>query len=127
MKSENRRNFHRVNLDERVDLGFIEDNYNGCQIKNLSLGGMFVLGSFSQTQMENRQIDIFIKTKSERTRLHASATVVWGNEEGVGLKFTSMTKDNYMSLLTTLINNAERPAIIQYEFLKSCPFEIKHE
>lgn len=127
MKITNRRKFHRINLSERVDLEFSDDSYDCCQIKNLSLTGMFVSGKFPQKQEETCKINLFHKTKTSKTRLHASAIVVWGNEMGVGLKFTSMTHDSYMLLLATLINNAEQSAIILHEFPKSCPFELESE
>ena len=125
MKIKNRRKFHRINLSERVDLEFIDDTYDCCQIKNLSLTGMFVSGKFPQKQEENCKIDLFHETKSSKTRLQASAIVVWRNDRGVGLKFTSMTRDSYMLLLTTLINSAEQSAIIMHEFPKKCPYEIE--
>ena len=99
MKIKNRRKFHRINLSERVDLEFSDESYDCCRVKNLSLTGMFVAGKFPHKHEGNCQIDLFHKTKSSETCLQASATVVWGNAMGVGLRFTSMTQDSYMLLL----------------------------
>jgi len=118
----NRRKFHRINFDERVAFEFGEERYDGGRIKNLSLGGMFVLGSYPQ-QLSEKQLDLFVTAKTGKTHLHASAKVVWGNDEGIGLKFTSMDQDSYMSLMATLINNAEQPAIILNQIPKRFPFE----
>ena len=127
MKIKNRRKFHRINFSERVDLEFVDESYDSCQVKNLSLTGMFVIGKFPHKQEDNCQIDLFHKTESSKTCLHASATVVWESEMGVGLRFTSMTRNSYMLLLSTLINNAEQSAIILHEFPKSCPFIIENQ
>ena len=127
IKSENRRKFHRINFDGQVNLDFVDDIYDHCQIKNLSLTGMFVKGNFQQQHAENCSINIFDKTKSKKTNLRASAEVVWGSDKGIAFKFTSMTFDSYMLLVSTLINNAEQPAIILHEFPKSCPYEITND
>ena len=124
---ENRRKFHRINFDGQVSLDFIDEIYDRCQIKNLSLTGMFVIGNFQQQQAENCSVNILHKTKSKKTKLRASAKVVWGDDEGIAFKFTSMTFENYMLLVSTLINNAEQPAIILREFPKSCPYKIAND
>ena len=85
---------------------------------------MFVVGNFQQHQVENCHIRLFHKEKSGNNCLRASGKVVWNNNEGVGLKFTAMTFENYMLLLTTLINKAKLPAIILREFPKNPPFEV---
>ena len=124
IKFENRRKFHRINFDGQVNLDFMGVRYDHCQINNLCLSGMFVTGDFPKQQDENCFINFSHKAKSEEIYLQASAKIVWDNEEGVGLQFTSMKFDRYMLLLTTLINNAEQPSIILHEFPKSSPFEI---
>jgi len=124
IKLENRRKFHRINFDAQVRLDCVGDQHNHCQIKNLSLTGMFVTGDFQQQQSKDCLISISHKTKSDKITLAASGTVVWGNDEGIGLKFTSMTHASYMLLVSTLINNAEQPSIVLHEFPKNSPFEI---
>ena len=121
---ENRRKFHRINFDGQVNLDFLGDQQDDCQIKNLSLAGMFVKGNFQQQHAENCSVNIFDKTKSKETKLRASAEVVWRSDKGIAFKFTSMTLDSYMLLVSTLINNAEQPAIILHEFPKNYPYEI---
>ena len=123
MKFDNQRKFHRVNFDGMVNLKFNDDSYDCCQIKNLSLTGMFVIGNFQQ-QMGNCLVKLFHKEKCGNNSLQASGEVVWSNVEGVDLKFTTMSFENYMLLQTTLINKAEHPAIILRELPKNCPFEI---
>ena len=124
MKFDNRRNFHRINFAGKVNLQFIDNRYDGCQIKNLSLTGMFIKGNFQQQREINCLVRLFHKENSGNNSLRASGEVVWNNDEGVGLRFTSMTFENYMLLQTTLINKAEQPVAILRELPKNCPFEI---
>ena len=124
IKFDNRRKYHRVNFDGKADLDFITASHNYCQVKNLSSTGMFLLGNFQQQNLKYCRIVLFHKEKSRNNCLRASGEFVWGNAEGVGLRFTSMTFENYMLLHTTLINKTEQPAIILREFPKDCPFEI---
>jgi len=125
IKFDNRREFHRINYYKQVSLIIVGNKYDNCQSKNLSLTGMFVTGDFPQQLAGNCLLSISQETKKEKTHLWTSGKVVWCNEEGIGLKFTSMILPNYMSLVSTLINNAKQPSIILKEFPKICPFEIK--
>lgn len=125
-KFDNRRKFHRINFDGMINLKFIDNSYDCCQVKNLSLTGMFILGNFQQQNLKYCRAVLFHKEKSGNNCLRASAKVIWSNAEGVGLIFTAMTFENYMLLHTTLINNTEQPEIILREFPKDCPFEISN-
>ena len=124
IKHNNRRKFHRINFDGKANIKFIDDSYDWCHVKDLSLTGMFVKGNFKRHQLEDCHVQLFHKEKSGNNSLHVSARVVWSNEAGVALRFTTMSFENYMLLHTTLINKAEQPAIILHEFPENSPFEI---
>ena len=124
MKSDDRRQFHRIDYGGRVYLEFTDDCYDCCQIKNLCMGGMFIAGIFSQKQNENCHIYIYHNPESGSPCLHGSALVVMNNGEGIGLKFTSMTHKNYMLLLAILINNTKQPITSLNESTDHYPFEI---
>ena len=127
IKLVERRKYHRIDFDGQVDLNFTADSYECYQAQNINLTGIFVTGAFQKQQAGKCFVNLFNRTESEEIYLKATARVVWGNPEGLGLRFTSMAFESYMSLLTTLINNAEQPVIILREFPKICPFEIKSE
>ena len=44
IKHKNGRKFHRINFDGKANIKFIDDNYDCCHVKDLSLVGMFVKG-----------------------------------------------------------------------------------
>ena len=96
MKFKNRRKFHRINFDGKVNLQFADGSYDCCQIKNLSLTGMFVEGDFQQHSVEDCHIKLFHKETSGDNSLKATGKVVWCNEEGLGMQFTQMTFEDYM-------------------------------
>ena len=124
MKFDNGRQFYRVDFDRRVYLEFIDDSYDCCEIKNLSLGGMFITGIFPKKLEEKCQVYLYHDPKSSSPCLNASGIIVRNTEEGIGVKFISMTYKNYMVLLTTLINNAQQPSSNLHEYLDKYPFEI---
>jgi len=124
MEFTNRRKFHRINFDGKVHLQFSRHSYGSLQVKDLSLTGMFVMGHFPKRQMESCLIKIFHKEKSDNNCVQALGEIVWGNDEGVGLRFTEMTLGDYILLQTTLIKKAEQPEIVLREFPTDCPYEI---
>ena len=124
MDYNNRRKYHRIDFDGEVNLQFADHVYDCCQIKNLSLTGMFVKGDFNQQPAENCIVKIFHKEKNGDNCLIATGEVARINGEGIGLKFTDMTIENYTLLQTTLSKKAEQPSIILREFPHNYPFEI---
>ena len=84
IKFDNRRKYHRINFDRKVDLDFITTSHNGCQVKNLNLTGMFILGNFHHQKLKYCRIVLFHKEKSGNNCLRASGEIVWGNAEGIG-------------------------------------------
>ena len=125
MRIDNRRKFQRIDFDGKVDLKFVNYSYDCCQVKNLSLTGMFIEGNFLGRKARNCNVQIFHEDNNGNNSLRASAKVVWKNNEGIALEFTTMTFENYLLLQTTLINKAEEPEIILRELPKNYPFFIQ--
>ena len=46
MVESKKRKFSRIHFDRHVKLDFSADSFDACQIKDLSLTGMFVMGAF---------------------------------------------------------------------------------
>lgn len=124
MEFENQRKFHRIDFDGQANLKFIDGFSNCCQVKNLSLTGMYVTGNFLEYQQRNCVIKIFHREKSGNNSLQVYGEIVWSNDAGAGVRFTSMALEHYILLQTTLITNAEEPATILREFPHSYPFEV---
>ena len=120
MKARERRKFHRINFDGPVNIKLSGESYDSCKVGNLSLTGIFVQGNFQRADQEQECCIQFIRTEnSENSYLEMDGEVVWRNKDGMGLRFTSMKHDNYMRLISTLINNAAQPVRILSEIPKS--------
>ena len=125
MKARERRKFHRINFDGPVNIKLSGESYDSCKVGNLSLTGIFVQGNFQRADQEQECCIQFIRTEnSENSYLEMDGEVVWRNKDGMGLRFTSMKHDNYMRLISTLINNAAQPVRILSEIPKSYPFKV---
>ena len=124
MKFQNRRKFHRINFNGKANIEIGDESYDCCQIKNLSLTGLYIAGKFEYEQAGNCLVRFIRDGDPEKVFMQVSGKIVWGNDEGAGLQFTSMKSDHYQSLVTVLINNAELPAIILSQIPQQCPFEI---
>lgn len=120
----NRRKNHRIQFDGMVSLEFYRNQYELLPVKDLSLTGMFVKGQINQRQLENCRIRIYHPDSSGNNCLRALGEVIWGNEEGVGLRFTQMAFEDYILLQTTLITQAVQPEVILREIPRECPFEV---
>ena len=126
MKNDNRRKFQRIDFDGNVELKFVNYSYDSCPVKNISLTGLFIEGNFQKRKAINCHVQIFHKDKNGNNSLRALAKVVWKNNEGIGLKFTAMTFENYLLLQTTLINKAKESEPILREIPKNCPYLISN-
>lgn len=124
MTTDNRRQFHRIDFDGMADLSFFTKSYGACQVKNLSLTGMCVLGHFRKHRQQDCLVKLFHKEKTGNNCFHATGTVVWSSSEGIGLRFARMSFENYMLLQTTLIQKADQPEVILRELPSEVPFEI---
>lgn len=119
-----KRQFSRIRFDREVLLKFYEREYAPCRLKDLSLTGMYVFGSFNQQGGDICQAHLFQKGVSTLLEINASAKVIWLNDEGLAIQFTSMAYDSYMYLQTTLLYEAGNPLLLGLELPESCPFEL---
>ena len=124
IESNSRRQFTRIHFDRKVNLNLPDNNHSHRQIKNLSLKGMFVIGTFQKNISDICHIDLVQTGISTDLTLRASAEVVRKNDEGIAVEFTSMTFDSYMFLQVALLSEVEDPLPLVIELPEECPFEI---
>ena len=125
MNFQNRRTFYRIDFAGKVNVEIGDESYDCCQVENLSITGMYVAGNFKHMQTDENCLISFVRDgDSKKVYMQASGKIVWGNDEGFGLQFTSMKSDHYQVLVTVLINNAKLPAVILSQIPEKCPFEI---
>lgn len=124
MKGQERRKFHRIEYDAPVNIKLRDLSYDSCNAGNLSLTGLFVQGDFPQVQGRECFVEFVRKDNPNHSFLKVTAKIVWSGNDGMGLEFTSIEHQNYMNLISTLINNAEQPAIILSEIPRACPYKL---
>ena len=105
---EQKRKYSRVKLNQVARLNFSTGNYE-CIIKDASLSGMLVAGSFALVLDKFCPVYIEVSDRTSKLSFGASARVVRADENGLAIEFTSMTYDSYASLQTLLLYNAVRP------------------
>jgi hypothetical protein len=103
MESRNRRQFIRVNVQQEAVLDFSAQKCV-CSVSNLSLGGMFVKGGGKRP---GETCAIHLKRSAPGAEIKAAGTVVWVSEDGMALKFSSMTIDSFLFLQTMLLHEAD--------------------
>ena len=127
IEPDKQRAFPRVELYRHVNLEFVRGNYDHCQIKNLSLSGLFIEGDFEKCEGTCCHVDIFQSGKSTELNLQTSARIVRRNGDGIAVEFTSMTYDSYMLLQATLLLEAEDFFAFEKILSVNCPFEVTDE
>ena len=120
----NRRRFNRIQFTGQVNLEFINDQYPNCQVRNLSLSGIYIAGNFQEQLSDKCQINFVHTAIPHENDFQAQARFVRKDEEGVALEFTEMSFDSYAFLMATLIYGSEDPLIIQEEMPMECPFNV---
>lgn len=127
MKIENKRRFSRIEFSQQANIKFQGKNYENCMIKDLSLTGMFVFGTFVQKTGDKCLIKYSQTSSTSHFYFKAAAKVVRINDEGIGIVFTSMPPNSYMLLETTLLYESSDPLSIGLQLPDNCPFEIIEE
>jgi len=127
MNLYSKRKFIRVDVVQQARLDFQDIGYDPCRIKNLSLTGMFVFGSFKQQVGDECIIRYSQTCSSSHFYFKAIAKVVRIMNDGLAIEFSSMPLDSYMLLQTTLLYEAVDPLAIGLELPENCPFEITIE
>jgi len=124
MAQQRKRKFTRINFDRKASLDFFTERYENCRLKNLSLTGMYVTGSFRQYVGEHCLINLVQRGGTSHLSLQALGKVVRKDVGGIALEFTSMTFESYLYLQVTLLYEAEEPHAIGFELPDNCPFKL---
>jgi hypothetical protein len=119
-----KRKFSRIQFERKVFLDFFTERHDHCRIKNLSLTGMCIAGSFRQNIGEYCLINLEQKGVTSDLSLRALGKVVRKDNSEIALEFTSMTFESYMYLQVTLLYEADEPMIIGLELPENCPFKL---
>ncbi len=111
------RRFTRVGLSRTVSLFLGEDFYEQIQIRNLSVGGLFVEGDYSCKSGDLCEVELQETGSSCSLFLKLGAVVRRVEKDGLALQFNDMSNDSFMFLQTVVLYSAEDPRSAAKEFL----------
>jgi hypothetical protein len=117
------RKFTRISFKHLVQLNFAKNSYECC-VKDVSLIGMYIKGSFGPVLDTNCQVQLALKNRASVLHFSASAQVVRREKDGIAVSFTSMPSESYMTLQVLLLYNSDEPLLIGLEFPEDCPVSI---
>ena len=125
MTEQERRRYVRIHFARQVKLEFFTEIYDKCQVKNVSLGGMFVIGEFPQDLEDKCHLNFKQTSQDTCLTLQAFAKVVRQNNEGIAIEFISMSFESLLSLeMVLLFQEKEKSSTVEIKLPESLPFEI---
>ncbi|MCI5143636.1 MAG: PilZ domain-containing protein [Candidatus Electrothrix sp. ATG1] len=127
MKSKKARQYTRVDFQRDVCLDFDGKKYIQNTVNNLSLGGMYVKGTFEQQKDDICTVELSNPENDFGVELCARCSVVRVSDEGIALEFVSMDHESFLFLQTTLLYEAEDPMRLGAEFVQSITFELESD
>ena len=120
-KSQNKRTYARVAFNRTARLILADKVFDGGQIRDLSLIGLFLEGTFEVKPGDSCTVEIQETGPTSSLVLTISATVVRIEPDGIGLKFENMKQDAYMFLQTMILYATQDPVSVAEEFLEDFP------
>jgi c-di-GMP-binding flagellar brake protein YcgR len=115
----NRRRNVRIEFQALADLKFPERSYSQCQVRDLSLTGIFVIGIDGRGQDEKCEVTLHLSGGSSDVRLTMKAEVVRAETQGLALRFSEIDLDSFIHLKNIVYYNSLDPDILEQEWLAS--------
>ena len=115
-KQERRRNT-RVSFEASVDLSFDDKSYKNCEIRNLSINGVFVLGAFNRNISDKCKITLHLSGATTKVSLRMKGNIARAEKKGIGIHFYEMDLDSFHHLKNIVYYNTANPDDVQDEFL----------
>ena len=125
---QERRNSSRVQLNRLASLDFTTAAYEGCQVQNLSLTGMFVHGDFQQNEGDHCTVNIVQEGKHSYLSMKASTQIVRKDDNGIAIVFTSMPLESLMLLQMILHCEEEEKSFSRgIKSFDNLPFKVQND
>lgn len=120
MTKEKRRTT-RVKFHTSVDLKFADTIYEQCEILDLSVKGVFVLGITDRRQDQECEVTLQLSGASSELKLEMKAKVVRVTEDGIGLYFHEVDLDSFSHLKYIVYYNSENPDLSEENYIDPVP------
>lgn len=118
---KNERSNARVLFNRNARLILHGKTYERQRIRNLSLIGMFIEGTFTAELGEICTVELQEAGRHTCLTLDFSARIVRVDPDGLGLEFQDMQSDSYMFLQTMILYATQDPLSVAEEFLEDFP------
>ena len=116
--SSERRKHPRVHFNRKVRLCAGEGSHGRFPTRDLSLGGMFIEGTFKLAVGDSCQF-VFHETGQRATSLFPfSGKVLRRDANGIGVEFTSMKEESFMFLQTMVLYSSDDPVDVALDFME---------
>jgi len=126
MLRHEKRDYVRIHFESQARVEFLTEVYDKCQVKNISSGGMFVNGNFPPILDDQCYVNLTQTSKRICLTLRALAKIVRQDDEGIALRFTSMSFESLLSLeMILLYQEREETSDTEITLPKELPFEIR--
>lgn len=128
MSAQEKRCHFRIHFKRQVQLDFSSEVYDNCQIKNISLGGMFITGKLPHKVNDQCYVTISQQSKTSSLTFKAQTKIVRKDDEGIALQFVSMSFEDMVSLeLILLFEPREKSSDVEQALPTDLPFKICEE
>ncbi len=121
MKRKDKRSYARVLFNRKARLILHGQTYEEQPVRNLSLIGMFIVGSFDAKVNDVCTVELRESGRHTCLTLSFTAKIVRVEKEGLGLEFENMQPDSYMFLQTMILYATQDPLSVAEEFLEDFP------
>lgn len=105
----------RVDFKIEATLRHKEKDYL-CEVKNLSLKGMFVSLNENIPEKEEVFVTLQLSTSNSDLAIHLNGTVVRITPDGIGIHFTGVELDSFIFLRNIMIYNSGNSDMIDKEY-----------
>jgi hypothetical protein len=120
MTKEKRRTT-RVKFHTSVDLKFVDKLYEQCEILDLSVKGVFVLGVTNCEPGQECEVTLQLSGVSSELKLKMKAKVARVTKDGIGLNFHEVDLDSFSHLKYIVYYNSENPDLLDENYLEPVP------
>ena len=121
MTRKEKRRTTRVKFQTSIDLKFADTLYKQCDILDLSVKGVFVLGVTDRGPDEECEITLQLSGTNSELKLHMKAKVVRVTEEGIGLYFHEVDLDSFSHLKYIVYYNSGNPDLLEENYTEPIP------
>ncbi|MCA1961005.1 MAG: PilZ domain-containing protein [Desulfomonile sp.] len=119
MSGTEKRKFTRIPFETEIRLSTDTQRISASRMRNISLGGMFVVTGETLPLDSICQVEIDLIGPASLLRIRLEADVVRVEPDGIAVKFTKMDMDSLVHLRHLITIHAGSPETIEEEYYRT--------